>query len=361
MNYGAVIVAAGLSSRMGEFKPMLQIGSLSVAQHVISAFHQAGIRQIAIVTGHNASALMEHLADLDVTFLHNERYQTTQMFDSAKIGLAYMRDLCDRVFFTPVDVPLFTATTVQALMDTGAQVASPFCTGKQGHPLLLSSAVIDAVLADCGEGGLKGAVSRTGVPMAHVEVDDPGVLRDADTPEEFQALLRQYHQRGNLYPSDAEIARLLDENSTPEPVRAHCDATAKKAAYLAAQIEQPHNPGLLRAACLLHDIARVSGRDHTAAGADILQKAGYPLLAEIVGQHHDLQPSSSVEAQLLYLADKLVQGTQTVTIEARFEASRTKCTTPDALTAWKKRYQDTLAIINQLQLNLALEQKGDHV
>lgn len=361
MNYGAVIVAAGMSSRMGDFKPLLQIGSQSVVQHVISAFYQAGVRQIAIVTGHNASALEEHLAGYDVVFLHNKHYKTTQMFDSAKIGLSYMKNLCDRVFFTPVDVPLFTSCTVQALMAAKAPLAVPFCSGKQGHPLLISSLVIDSILNDCGEGGLKGAIARSGIPLDHVVVDDPGVLCDADTPEEFQLLLKLHHQRSPLYPPDEEIAQLLKQHETPEPVRAHCIAVAEKAALLTTQTNRPCNPHLLRAACLLHDIAKTAGKDHAAIGACIVRQAGYPLLAEIIGQHHDLQSDPSVETQLLYLADKLIQCTQTVTIRERFEASRAKCTTPDALSVWETRYNRTIEIIDQLQLDPALIQKGESV
>ena len=101
MTTGALIVAAGMSSRMGDFKPMLNIGSISIAQRVIATFQQAGVEKIVMVTGYNAAALERHLAGNGVVFLRNENFETTQMFDSARIGLAYLRDKCDRVLFTP--------------------------------------------------------------------------------------------------------------------------------------------------------------------------------------------------------------------------------------------------------------------
>ena len=52
MQTGALIVAAGKSSRMGDFKPMLQLGSISIAQRVINNFRQAGISKIVVVTGY---------------------------------------------------------------------------------------------------------------------------------------------------------------------------------------------------------------------------------------------------------------------------------------------------------------------
>ena len=107
MSIGAVIVAAGMSSRMGDFKPMLSIGSQSIARRIVSTLRQAGAEEIVMITGHNADALERHLEGFGLTFIRNERYATTQMFDSAALGLDYLKDKCGRILFTPVDVPLF--------------------------------------------------------------------------------------------------------------------------------------------------------------------------------------------------------------------------------------------------------------
>ena len=192
MQTSALIVAAGMSSRMGDFKPMLSIGSISVAQRVVATFQQAGIRRIVMVTGYNATMLERHLAGNGIIFLRNEQYETTQMFDSVKIGLTYLLDKCDQVLFTPVDVPLFTANTVRALAESGAELACPVCQGLQGHPILISNKLLPQILADSGQQGLKGAMDRCQAPLCQVPVNDPGTLQDADTPEDFSALLR-YH------------------------------------------------------------------------------------------------------------------------------------------------------------------------
>ncbi len=192
MQTAALIVAAGMSSRMGEFKPMLSIGSISVAQRVIATLHQAGVNKIVMVTGFNAVTLERHLSGSGIIFLRNEQYQTTQMFDSVKIGLSYLQDKCDRVLFTPVDVPLFTARTVRTLLETQADMACPECNGIQGHPILIASHLLPKILADSGEQGLRGAMDRSGAAMTRVPVDDQGTLHDADTPEDFSALV-EYH------------------------------------------------------------------------------------------------------------------------------------------------------------------------
>ena len=189
---GALIVAAGMSSRMGEFKPMLHIGNISIAQRVIATFQRAGISQIVMITGYNAAALEHHLSGCGIVFLRNENFETTQMFDSVKIGLRYLENKCDKVLFTPVDVPLFTAHTVAAMLETDALLACPICRGEKGHPLLIGSSLIREILQDSGEQGLRGAASRCSVPIQYVPVEDYGTICDADTPEDFAALV-EYH------------------------------------------------------------------------------------------------------------------------------------------------------------------------
>ena len=192
MKIGALITAAGMSGRMGEFKPMLPIGSISVAQRVVATLSQAGVSKIVMVTGCNATVLERHLAGNGIIFLRNDAYETTQMFDSVKIGLSYLLDKCDKVLFTPVDVPLFTAKTVKAILDSDAPLAVPMCGGKQGHPILIANELIPEILKDSGEMGLKGAMDRCSIPRHRVEVEDLGTIYDADTPEDFAALV-EYH------------------------------------------------------------------------------------------------------------------------------------------------------------------------
>lgn len=195
METAALIVAAGMSSRMGSFKSMLNIGSISVAQRVIANFRQAGINKIVMITGFNATMLERHLAGNNIIFLRNENYERTQMFDSVKIGLNYLSDKCERLLFTPVDVPLFTSQTVKKLLSSGAKLACPVCNGLTGHPLLISKELFPTILADSGDGGLKGAVDRCGAELVQIAVDDPGTVRDADTPEDFSALLELHNSQ----------------------------------------------------------------------------------------------------------------------------------------------------------------------
>lgn len=195
MHSGAVITAAGLSSRMGVFKPLLEIGSMTFAERIVATLKAAGVDEIVMVTGHNADKLERHLEGSGIVFLRNENYEHTLMFDSAKTGLSYLAGRCDRILFTPADIPLFTAATVSALLDLGAELACPVFRGQTGHPLMISGRLAGRILSDSGEGGMRGAVTRCGGVMLEIPVDDEGILLDADTPQSYQELLELHGRR----------------------------------------------------------------------------------------------------------------------------------------------------------------------
>ena len=93
MKTGAVITAAGIIE--WEFKPMLSIASISVAQRIIATLQQCDIAH-SVVTGHNAE---NRKAPCKKGVIFLRQVQTTEMFDSACIGLCYIRRKCDRILF----------------------------------------------------------------------------------------------------------------------------------------------------------------------------------------------------------------------------------------------------------------------
>lgn len=114
------------------------------------------------------------------------------------------------------------------------------------------------------------------------------------------------------------------------------------------------NRALLSAAALLHDICRTEP-NHAFVGAQKLRDLGYPEIADIVAVHHDWSGGPFDESALLYLADKHMQGDQRVTLEERFERSRAKCHTEQALCAMIARYR--LALEAQQQYDLLIGEK----
>lgn len=177
---GGIIVAAGKRSKRSEPDPLLKIGSITVVKRIVLTFQQVGISPIVVITGHRADEIEHDLADYGVIFLRNEEYEHLQMFDSAKIGLAFLQHKCEQVVFTPVTIPMFTPETIQRMMECGEKVISPSYQGKSGHPLLLASELMPQILAYEGNMGMRGAIQHMGIQRHWLDIDDEGILQDMD-------------------------------------------------------------------------------------------------------------------------------------------------------------------------------------
>ena len=194
MVVSAVIAAAGLSARMRDFKPLLCLGNSTVISHTISTLERAGAEKIMVVTGYQSAVLERHLNFPSVMFFKNERFAQTDMLTSIQLGLAALPAGYDWVFVTPADVPLASPNTLAKLLSHSNQVVRPMYQGRGGHPILLRADAVAQVLDWQGPGGLKGLFHTGSLDMAYVETDDPGILMDADTPEDYKQML-QYHTR----------------------------------------------------------------------------------------------------------------------------------------------------------------------
>ena len=163
--------------------------------------------------------------------------------------------------------------------------------------------------------------------------------------------LETWGQLPHPIPDRAFCYELLEAAKTPAPVRRHSEAVADRAASLAFSLEQAGYPlqrNRILAACLLHDIARTE-KNHAIYGAGLLEKLGYPELAGPLRTHHDLPPDAPVdEAALVFLADKLVQEDQSVSLRERFERSAAKCVTPESKNKHAKRYRTALALAKKV-------------
>ena len=86
MFYSAVVAAAGLSSRMKAFKPLLPLADGTVIGAVITTLKRAGVDDIVVVTGYKADEMAVHLEKHEVRIVENKLYAESEMFDSIKLG-----------------------------------------------------------------------------------------------------------------------------------------------------------------------------------------------------------------------------------------------------------------------------------
>jgi uncharacterized protein len=165
-------------------------------------------------------------------------------------------------------------------------------------------------------------------------------------------------------PSKRDALMLLQRLGFPLHIIKHQEAVTRKALSLAHLIKRhPVNLDLIRAGAMLHDIGRVRTHDltHTSAGGDILRELGYPEeLARIAETHGlggltedeakklGLPPKDyvprTIEEKIVCLADKLLSGSDEVTIEQRFQR-------------WLEKYGQTPFLLEQMRRVKQLEEE----
>jgi molybdenum cofactor cytidylyltransferase len=342
----AIILAAGFSRRMGRFKPLLPLGPTPVVARVVGLYRSVGIDNICVVAGHKANELQAVLNPMGVRCIVNRAY-AQGMFSSLTAGVAALPSGVRGFFVHPVDVPLVRPSTVSALIaaftERPALVLHPRFDGRRGHPPLVPVDLAPVILAWSGDGGLRAFWDLGGAAMQEVPVADEAILLDLDTEEEYRRLTERL-AREDL-PTAEECRVLMTQVAqVPEAVWRHCQATARVAAALAAAAKRSGallDTELVRSAALVHDIAKTRA-GHAAAGATQLAALGFPRVAA-VGVHMDIatnprQPLD--EAQLVFLADKLLEGERLAGLEARQKRKLAKYgTDSQAKAAIDRRFQ----------------------
>jgi putative nucleotidyltransferase with HDIG domain len=338
MSIAAIILSAGYSSRMGEFKPLLPFGDATVLERDISLFRDAGIEDVRVVIGHRAGDLLPLVERLHARPVMNERY-ADGMFSSVLAGVASLGNDVEAFFLLPVDIPLVHRQTISLLAETfrkeNGSILYPAFYGKRGHPPLIASRYREEIIAWSGEGGLKSFLSTHDTDAVNIETEDESILLDMDTLAEYDRLRTAW--RRNAIPTAEECEKLLVKTFAAEmPLVNHCRSVAKLSVLLANRLNEAGcrlDPDLIEAAALLHDLAKGKA-NHASEGARILDEMGYPDIARVVAAHMDIKVTKEEPvgaAEVLYLADKMTLRGGYVSVEERF-ASRMKSlgTTPGA-------------------------------
>ncbi|MBN2468838.1 MAG: HD domain-containing protein, partial [Deltaproteobacteria bacterium] len=193
-------------------------------------------------------------------------------------------------------------------------------------PPLIKAELADEIKSWQGAEGLRGFLATHEYCSADVPVVDEYVLFDLDTEEDYRTLVARY-KKYHL-PTVKESLMLLEREVPAGKVASLLDHSwnvAKVAVSLARELNRCGcglDTDLVMAAGLLHDLAKGQS-NHATAGASLLRSMGYAAVADVVGTHMDItlrdeDPMSPQE--LVYLADKLLQGSRITGLEARFQA-----------------------------------------
>lgn len=188
---GAVVLAAGGSSRMGEPKQLLTITGQPMVRRVTETVCAAGLENVVVVVGAHAQRVKAALKGLPVRVVLNRRW-AEGMSTSLAIGLRALGSDVQAALVVLADQPGLTVELLRSLtahyQTTRAPIVAPFYRGRRGNPVLFDRTLFAELQAVKGDQGGRALLTRYRSSVEEVAVDDAAVLIDVDTRQDYRAL-----------------------------------------------------------------------------------------------------------------------------------------------------------------------------
>ena len=192
LEIGAVVLAAGRSTRMGSPKALLPYRGRTFVAHIVEELRRAGVGPVAVVGPADLGLLAAAVPSAPRTRLVGNPDRDRGQIASLRHGIVALPEDCPGALSCLVDHPAVTSSTYRALIDAfregGATILIPVRGGRRGHPPLFGRSVFQEILDCPDDGGARNGVGRDPTRVREVAVDDPGIHVDVDTPADFRAL-----------------------------------------------------------------------------------------------------------------------------------------------------------------------------
>jgi molybdenum cofactor cytidylyltransferase len=189
----AILLAAGRSARMGEPKPLLELDGESFIERGIRALRDGGCRIVVAVVDEQADWAVR-LADATGALVELSDDPGAEPIDSVRRALAHIPGDAAAVLLLPVDHPAVKPATVAAVIESfrrdPAPVVRPAHRGRPGHPTLFARSLFDELRGGELPLGARSVIDAHAGEVRDLEVDDPGVVTDVNTPDDYRRLTR---------------------------------------------------------------------------------------------------------------------------------------------------------------------------
>lgn len=185
----AIVLAAGLSSRMGVQKLLLPFGGKTVIAHIVDQLLASTVGEVHVVVGHQAERISMELSGRTVSIVKNPNYKSG-MLSSVRCGLQSLPEKCRAVMVVLGDQPSITTGLIDKMLQsfaaTDKSILVPLYKGKRGHPILFSSLYRNEILTHYGDMGLRGLLLGHSDDIFELAVSTASVLCDMDCPEDYR-------------------------------------------------------------------------------------------------------------------------------------------------------------------------------
>lgn len=189
---GAIVLAAGQASRMGEAKVLLPwTKQHTILEHILYQLIRARIDHINVITGWYADEVKELTKVMGAKPVHNRAYKTGEMVSSLKAGLRAMPDNVSAALIVLGDQPRIQPKVIYQVLKAYAggqtDIIAPRYQMRRGHPILISRKYWSEILELRNYQSPREVINAHADEITYVEVNTDSVLRDVDTPEDYAA------------------------------------------------------------------------------------------------------------------------------------------------------------------------------
>ena len=196
----AILLAAGESTRMGRLKALLPWQGATLIEYQVGSLLDAGVSQLVVVVGHRGDEVGAPIASrAGITTVENPDYRQGKT-TSIKAGLRAISPDAAAVLVLAVDQPRppdVLRIVIEAHLARSPLITSPVYGGRGGHPMIFDVELLPELAAITEESeGLREVTRRHASDIYKLELDDPVVRVDVNTPEDLQAALPLFEGRG---------------------------------------------------------------------------------------------------------------------------------------------------------------------
>lgn len=190
----AVLLAAGESRRMGEFKQLLTLDGKTFIERCVDTLLATRVGEVVVVTGHRRQDVRRAVGNRPVRFAHNADYREG-MSSSLKRGVRSLSKAARACLIALVDQPQISVDVFNLVIreyETHQPlIVIPTFEGRNGHPVILDLKLKSEILSMDPAQGLRQVVHAHANEIRRVEVAQESVLMDFDFPEDYRRALNK--------------------------------------------------------------------------------------------------------------------------------------------------------------------------
>lgn len=192
----AIILAAGMSTRMGRCKQLLEVGNSNLIRIVTENVLVSSVDEVIVVTGYQHNEVSAAINDLPVKIIYNPRFEDGQG-TSLALGVRSIDVNTSAFLVFMADQPLISASLINVLIGEfkkGRCLAlRPVCAGLPGHPVIFSYSLCEELTNLTGDEGARQVLKKLEGKVDYLKVRDEAAIFDIDTPEN----LKEFEMRLN--------------------------------------------------------------------------------------------------------------------------------------------------------------------